>query len=48
MLRNTPKQHFVSNVVEWMRLNFGAPKKYIQARNTSFASFYVPKVSEMR
>jgi hypothetical protein len=30
-----------------MLLNFGAPKKCIQGRNTSFASFYVPKVSEM-
>jgi hypothetical protein len=30
-----------------MLLNFGASKKCIQARNTSFASFYVPKVSEM-
>jgi hypothetical protein len=47
MLRNTPKHHFGSIVVEWMLLNFGAPKKCIQARNTSFVSFYVPKVSEM-
>jgi hypothetical protein len=47
MLRNTAKHHLGSNVVEWMLLNFGAPKKCIQARNTSFASFYVPKVSEM-
>jgi hypothetical protein len=47
MLRNTLKHHFGSNVVEWMQLNFGAPKKCIQAQNTSFASFYVLKVSEM-
>jgi hypothetical protein len=47
MLRNTPKHHFGSNVVEWMPLMFGASKKCIQARNTRFASFYVPKVSEM-
>jgi hypothetical protein len=47
MLRNTPKHHFGSNVVEWMLLNFGALKKCIQAQNTSFASFYVPKFSEM-
>jgi hypothetical protein len=30
-----------------MLLNFSAPKKCIQAQNTSFASLYVPKVSEM-
>jgi hypothetical protein len=47
MLRNTPKHHFGSNVVEWMPLKFGAQKKGIEARNTRFASFYVPKVSEM-
>jgi hypothetical protein len=47
MLWNTPKHLLRSNVVEWMLLNFSAPKKCIQARNTSFASFYVPKVSEM-
>jgi hypothetical protein len=47
MLRNTPKHHFGSNVVEWMLLNFGAPKKCILGRNTSFASFYLSKVSEM-
>jgi hypothetical protein len=47
MLRNTRKHHYGSNEVEWMLLNFGAPKKCIQARNTSFESFYVPKVSEM-
>jgi hypothetical protein len=47
MLRNTLKHHFGSNEVEWMLLNFGTPKNCIQARNTSFASFYVPKVSEM-
>jgi hypothetical protein len=47
MLRNTPKHNFGSNVVEWVLLNFGAPKKCIQGRNTSFASSYVPKVSEM-
>jgi hypothetical protein len=47
MLRNTPKHHFGSNVVEWMPLKFGAPKKCIEARNTRFASFYVSKVSEM-
>jgi hypothetical protein len=47
MLRNTPKHHFWANVVEWMLLNFGAPKKCIHGRNTSFASFYELKVSEM-
>jgi hypothetical protein len=47
MLRNTPKHHFGSNVVEWMLLKFGAPKKCILGRNTSFASFYLPMVSEM-
>jgi hypothetical protein len=47
MLRNTPKHHFGSNLVEWMPLMFCAPKKCIQARNTRFASFFVPKVSEM-
>jgi hypothetical protein len=30
MLRNTPKDHFGSNVVEWMPLIFGAPKKCLQ------------------
>jgi hypothetical protein len=39
MLRHTPKHHFRSYVVAWMLLNFGAPKKCIQGRNTSFASF---------
>jgi hypothetical protein len=47
MLRNTPKHHFGSNVVEWMPLKFAAPKKGIQAQNIRFASFYVPTVSEM-
>jgi hypothetical protein len=47
LLRNTPKHHFGSNVVEWMLLKFGAKKKCIQARNIRFASFYVSKVSEM-
>jgi hypothetical protein len=47
MLRNTPKHHIGYNVVEWMPLKFGAPKKCIEARNTTFASFYVSKVSEM-
>jgi hypothetical protein len=47
MVQKTPKHYFGPNVVDWMLLNFGAPKKYIQAWNTSFASFYVPKVSEM-
>jgi hypothetical protein len=37
----------VSNVVQWMLLKFGAPKKCIQVSNTTIASFYVPKVSEM-
>jgi hypothetical protein len=27
--------------------NFGTPKQCIQSRNTSFASFYLSKVSEM-
>jgi hypothetical protein len=27
--------------------NFGTPKQSIQSRNTSFASFYLTKVSEM-
>jgi hypothetical protein len=27
--------------------NFGTPKQCMQARNTSFASFYLLKVSEM-
>jgi hypothetical protein len=27
--------------------NFGTPKQCIEARNTSFASFYLSKVSEM-
>jgi hypothetical protein len=30
-----------------MLRNFGTPKKCIQARNTSLASVYMPKVSEM-
>jgi hypothetical protein len=47
MLQNTPKEHFGSDGVELMLRYFGAPKKCIQARNTSFASFYVAKVSEM-
>jgi hypothetical protein len=47
MLRNTPKHHFWSNGVEWMLHNFGTPKHCIQSWNTTFASFYVSKVSEM-
>jgi hypothetical protein len=31
MVRNTPKHYFGPNVVDWMLLNFGAPKKCIQA-----------------
>jgi hypothetical protein len=30
-----------------MQHNFGTPKQCTQARNTSFASFYLSKVSEM-
>jgi hypothetical protein len=47
MLRNTPKHHFGSGGVGWMLRNFETLKWCIQARNTSFASFYMPKVSEM-
>jgi hypothetical protein len=53
MLRNTPKHHFGSNRAELPILlrnnfrNFGTLKWCTQARNTSFASFYVPKDSEM-
>jgi hypothetical protein len=47
MHQNTPKHHFGSNGVEWMVSNSGTPKYCIQARNTSFASFKVPKISEM-
>jgi hypothetical protein len=47
MLRNTQIHHFGSNVEKLMLRNFDTPKKCIQARNTSLASFYMPKVSEM-
>jgi hypothetical protein len=47
MLWNTPKNQFGSNGVEWMLHNFSTPKQCIQARNTSFASFYLSKVWEM-
>ena len=53
MLRNTPKHHVESSGVEWMLSlrnycrKFGTPKSCLQARNTSFASFYVSKVCEM-
>jgi hypothetical protein len=47
MLRNTPKYHYRSNGVERMLHNFGTLKQCIQSRNTSFASFYVSKVSEI-
>jgi hypothetical protein len=52
MLQNTLND-FGSIGVEWMLLlrndlcNFGAKKYCIRSRNTSFASFYFPKVSEM-
>ena len=39
MLWNTPKHHFGSNGVDWMLHNFCTPKLYVQARNTSVASF---------
>jgi hypothetical protein len=32
---------------DWMLHNFGTPKRCIQARNTSFTSFFQSKVSEM-
>jgi hypothetical protein len=47
MLWNIPKNQFWSNGVEWMFHNFGTLKQCIPARNTSFASFYLLKVSEM-
>jgi hypothetical protein len=47
MLWNTTKLDLGSNGVEWIFRKFGTPKLCIQAWNTSFASFYVPKVSEM-
>jgi hypothetical protein len=47
MLLNTLIHHFGSNGVEWMFQIFGTPKQCIQARNTSFACFYLSKVSEM-
>jgi hypothetical protein len=52
MLENTLND-FGSTGVEWMLLlrndlcNFGAKEWCIRTRNTSFASFYFPKVSEM-
>jgi hypothetical protein len=36
MLRNTRKHYFGSNGLEWMLHNFGTPKYYLWARNTSF------------
>jgi hypothetical protein len=47
MLRNTPKHHFWSNIVEWMVRNCYREIVHSGRRNTSFVSFYVPKVSEM-
>jgi hypothetical protein len=47
MLRNTPKHQFGSNEVDWKLHNFGTPKQCIQSQNTSFASFYLSKVSDM-
>jgi hypothetical protein len=39
MLQNTGKHHFGSNGLEWMLHNFGTPKYWIRARNTSSSSF---------
>jgi hypothetical protein len=47
MLRNTRKHYFGSNGLEWMLHNFGTPKYYLRARNTSFFIFYLPRVCEM-
>ena len=53
MLPTTAKHHFGSNGEEWMFSlrnyfhNFVTLKLCIMARNTSFESFYVPKVYEM-
>ena len=53
MIQNTHKYHCTPKGLEWMHLvgnyfcNFGTPKQCIQDRNTSFASFYMPKVSKM-
>jgi hypothetical protein len=46
-VRNTPKHHSWSNGVEWMLHIFDTPKQCIQAWNTSVASLYLSKVSEM-
>jgi hypothetical protein len=39
MLRNTAKHHLGSNVVEWMLLNFGAPKKVQSGPKHKFCIF---------
>jgi hypothetical protein len=39
MVRNTPKDHFGSNGLDWMLHNFGTPKECIQDQKTRFSSF---------
>jgi hypothetical protein len=46
MIRNTLKHYFGSNGVEWMLRKFRTPNKCIQARNTSFSSFYVRRLAK--
>jgi hypothetical protein len=45
-LCNTPIYHFGSNGVEWMLLNFGTQKSWIQARNTSFYIFTYTRLAK--
>jgi hypothetical protein len=46
MLRNTPKHHFWSNIVEWMVRNC-YPEIVHSGRKHEFFIFLGPKVSEM-
>jgi hypothetical protein len=46
MLRNTPKHHFWSNLVEWMVRNY-YPEIVHSGRKHEFFIFLGPKVSEM-
>jgi hypothetical protein len=47
MLRNTPKHHFGSNVLEWMLHNIGTPEIVHSGATHEFFIIDVPWVSEM-